>query len=205
MTSISTAQSPQVNLFQRVQATQARAAEIEDTLDDHPYAEDQLLLKVDADLNQEQIQQLAADYGATIGQQFHIPEVMQEKFNGQLLLLKTGASLSEAQTMAAMEGDNRVLLSAVNDQMELVNGITAPRVNEDGEPVPPEAGQDERLPNDLNPEQWALRNKNVRGGLEGADISAGKAWNVTTGGGKNGPIIAVIDSTRVFRSSRIVK
>ena len=194
MTSISTTQSPQRNLLQRVQETRARASEIEDTLDDHPYAEDQILLKVDADLSQEQIRQLAADYGATVGQQFPIPEVMKEKFNGQLLLLKTGASLSEAQTMAAMEGDSRVLLSAVNDQMELVNGVTAPRVNANGEPVTAEAGQDERLPNDLNPEQWALRNKNIRGGKDGADISAGKAWNITTGGGKNGPIIAVIDS-----------
>lgn len=193
MTSIGQGQNNQINLQHRLQQTRARAQEIENKLDDHPYVEDQLLLKVDADLSQDAIQQLAKDYGATVQSQLSIPDVMKDQFDGQLLVLQTGPSISEAQTMAAMEGDARVLLSAVNDEMQLVRGIESSALQDD-ETQPPKAGDDEKLPNDLHAEQWALRNLNVSGGKDGADISAGKAWKITTGGGKNGPIIAIVDS-----------
>lgn len=164
-----------VNLQQRLIQTKDRAREIEAELGEH--TEDQVLLKVSPDLKESDLKELASDYSATILRQFAIPKAMQESFQGQLLLLQTGPGLSEAETMAALEGDGRVMLAATNDTMELLNG-----------------GAKENRPNDLNPEQWALHNKDVRGGLEGADISALEAWTVTTGGGKNGPIVAVVDS-----------
>lgn len=178
------------NLAQRLAASAPRALEIESSLGER--AEDQVLLKIDPSLNDEQIQELADDYGAKVQQELRIPDVMKESFQGRLLVLETGPGLNEAEALAALEGDERVLLAATNDDLELVNGLTAPKVSEDGQ-TPPEEPK-EKLPNDLHPEQWALRNKNVRGGLEGADISAGEAWKATTGGGKNGPIVAVIDS-----------
>jgi subtilisin family serine protease len=164
-----------VSLQQRLIQTKDRAKEIASELGDH--TEDQVLLKVSPELGERELKKLAADYNADILKQLDIPDVMKDEFQGQLLLLQTGPNLSEAQTLAALEGDARVLLAATNDTMELLDGKTP-----------------ENRPNDLHAEQWALHNKDIPGGREGADISALEAWTVTTGGGKDGPIVAVIDS-----------
>ena len=167
-----------VSLQQRLIQTKERAQQIESQLGEH--TEDQVLLKVGSELKPGELKQLASDYNATILKQLDIPEVMKDKFGGRLLLLRTGPDISEAETLAALEGDERVLLATANDTMELMDGKERP-VNR---------------PNDLHGEQWALHNENVRGGLPGADISALEAWGVTTGkgAGKGGPIVAVIDS-----------
>ena len=181
---------PSSFLSHRLAQTKNRAAEIEKEMG--PHTPDQVLLKVDADLNQEQIQELAQDYGATVTQQLHIPDSMKEEFDGQLLVLKTGVNISEAETMAALEGDQRVQLAATNDELEMLDGKVPghhPGPAKDDSQSSPGL-----LPNDLHPEQWALRNHNIPGGIAGADISAPKAWEITTGKGKNGPIVAVVDS-----------
>jgi len=167
-----------VSLQQRLIQTKERAQQIESQLGEH--TEDQVLLKVGAELKPGELKQLASDYNATILKQLDIPDVMKDKFGGRLLLLQTGPNLSEAETLAALESDERVLLATANDTMELMDVREHP-VNR---------------PNDLHGEQWALHNENVRGGLPGADISALEAWGVTTGkgAGKGGPIVAVIDS-----------
>jgi len=193
MRSVSAYSKPPNHLLKRLEKTQARAAEIESRLGDR--VEDQVLLKVSPDLNPEQLTELAQEYGAEITQNIPIPDVMKEKFNGQLLLLKTGPGLSEAQTLAALEGDKRVVMATTNDQFEMI----APRQFDEAElsqdsQEPPEKDPKTNYPNDIHSEQWALRNENIRGGKEGADISAGEAWTITTGKGKNGPLVAVVDS-----------
>lgn len=193
MNIVPTALRTAANLSLRLSDTAPRAAQLEKEL--APHAPDELLLKVDPSLTAEQVKELAADYGATVKQEFTIPDNMKAAFNGKLLLLETGPGITEFQALAALTGDERVKIAAPNDDLQLVE----PRhlAHTDGEPQPdprPPAGPDEKLPNDLHLDQWSLRNANVPGGKEGADISAGKAWAVTTGGGKTGPLVAVIDS-----------
>lgn len=167
--------APTRSLQQRLVQTRDRAKEIASNLG--PHTEDQVLLKVSPELDQQALESLAADYNADIVKQIRIPDVMKDDFGGRLVLLQTGPNLSEAETLAAVEGDERVLLAATNDTLELLDGK-----------------QTQKRPNDLHAEQWALHNKEVPGGLEGADISALEAWTLSTGGGKSGPIVAVIDS-----------
>ena len=165
----------------RVELTAARAKEIEDGLGER--VPGQVLVKVAPDLNSEQLKALAKEHGATIQQQIRIPEVMQEAFGGQLLVLEAGAGFSEAQTMAFLESDERVMAFGANNQMELFDQR------------PPQEPK-EKLPNDVHADQWNIRNRNVPGGLDGADIQAGRAWTISTGKGKaeGGPIVAVVDS-----------
>lgn len=167
------------SLEDKLKATAARAAEIESQLG--PRTPSALLVKLPAGLDQTAMKSFAEDYGAELKQVFTIPEVMKDAFNGELVLLQLGPSLSEAQAMAAMELDQRVLLTGTDDHMELFD---------EAPPQEPE----ENLPNDLHPEQWGLKNNGALGGIPGVDIEAGKAWTVTTGDRENGPIVAVIDS-----------
>lgn len=177
-------------LSHRLAQTRSRAEEIRKELG--PHTPDQVLLKVDADLSPEQIQDLAEDYGATVSQQLRIPDSMKEQFDGQLLVLKTGPNITEAQTLAALEGDQRVLLAAANDEMEMLDGkVPSSAQAQSGTDAQPSTGLE---PDDLHPEQWALKNQNVPGGKAGADIHAPQAWEITTGKGKNGPIVAIVDS-----------
>lgn len=189
MSAIKSSMGAPKTLLNRLEQTKERAAEIESQLGER--TEDQVLLKVDRELSPADLNKLAREYGATIHKQIPIPEVMQESFDGQLLVLDTGPGLSEAQTLAAIEGDERVLLAAPNDDFEMLDGRNVPEFGPSGQP--PEAGEGEKFPNDLHAEQWALRNKNIAGGRDGADISAGKAWSITTGGNSS-PLVAVIDS-----------
>lgn len=162
---------PQETPFQledRLELSAERAAEIEAGLGDRVAR--QLLVKLPSDTSPEQLKSLAQDYGASISKEVEIPQVMREKFNGQLVLMELGAGISEAQALAAMELDSRVLLADTNDQMKLT-----------------------RTPNDLDPEQWNLKNEG-RFGVVGADIDAERAWDITTGNRENGPIVAVLDS-----------
>ena len=53
---------------------------------------------------------------------------------------------------------------------------------------------DSKEPNDLDPILWGLKNVGQTGGKAGVDISANKAWVITTGKKEDGPLIAVIDS-----------
>ena len=158
MTAISGSTTFPKSLTRRLEQTKNRAQEIEATLGER--TEDQLLLKVDSDLGHQELKDLAREYGATLQKEIPIPEVMQESFDGKLLVLETGPGLSEAQTLAAIEGDERVLLAATNDDLTLVNGKNVPAFNDDRTPTDPKDPKpDEKLPNDLNPEQWALVNK----------------------------------------------
>jgi Subtilase family len=188
-------------LLDRVELTSARAQEIESGLGER--VPGQILVKVPSHLDPSQIHELAAEYGATLKQEVPIPKVMQEAFHGKLLLLESGFGLNEAQTMAMMEQDNRVLSLGTNDRMHLIDGRAGHQVLLDREPglmeqptaqEQPPAKPEEKLPNDVHPEQWNIRNRNFPGGIDGADIQAGKAWTLTTGQGKGGPIVAVVDS-----------
>ena len=182
----------------RVEITSARAQEIEANLG--PREEGQLLVKVSASLTSEQLKDLAADHGATLKQELKIPAVMQEAFGGKLVVLETGSGLSEAQTMALLEQDERILSSGTNDRLELIDGRRGQhRLEDDGsqQPQPPSDDKPkEKLPNDVHPEQWNIRNRNFPGGVDGADIQAGQAWTITTGKSakEGGPVVAVIDS-----------
>lgn len=191
MNIIPTALRTSANLDLRIRQSATQADQIRETLGER--TQDQVLLKVDPSLTPEEVQELAADYGATVGQEFHIPESMKAAFNGKLLLLETGPQLDEAQTLAVLEGDERVLLAAVNDTMSLSRGSKTSRPISTHDSDQGQAPF-EKVPNDLRPEQWGLRNSNAPGGKIGADISATRAWTVTTGGGTQGPIIAVLDS-----------
>ena len=135
MTAISGSATFPKSLARRLEQTQSRAQEIEATLGER--TEDQLLLKVDSDLGHQELKELAREYGATLQKEIPIPEVMQESFDGKLLVLETGPGLSEAQTLAAIEGDERVLLAATNDDLTLVNGKDVPAFNDDGTPADP--------------------------------------------------------------------
>jgi len=174
----------------RVELSAERAQAIGETLGQHEPG--QLLVKVPSGMNGEQLESLAADFGAQIKQNLPIPEVMKEAFGGQLLLLETSLGLQSSQMMALMESDQRVLAMGTNDHLEMVDGVRGLQPAEQGEQPP--AQPDEKLPNDVHPEQWNIRNRNYPGGVDGADIQAGKAWTVTTGQGKGGPIVAVVDS-----------
>ena len=182
----------------RVEITSVRAQEIEANLG--PREEGQLLVKVSASLTSEQLKDLAADHGATLKQELKIPAVMQEAFGGKLVVLETGSGLSEAQTMALLEQDERILSSGTNDRLELIDGRRGQhRLEDDGsqQPQPPSDDKPkEKLPNDVHPEQWNIRNRNFPGGVDGADIQAGQAWTITTGKSakEGGPVVAVIDS-----------
>lgn len=165
----------------KVELTAARAQEIESGLAER--VPNQVLVKVPSGLKTAELKQLAADYGATLSKELRIPEVMQEAFGGQLLLLETGPGISETQTMAMMEKDERVLTLATNDETTLFDTEEPPQAKE-------------KLPNDVHAEQWNMRNRNFPGGVDGADINAGKAWAITTGKGakEGGPIVAILDS-----------
>lgn len=181
-------------LADRVELTATRAKEIQKGLGEH--VPGQVLVKVSADLQSEQIKALATDYGATLKQEISIPEVMQAAFNGKLLLLEAGPGLTEAQTMALLEQDNRVLFTGANDEMKLVGPVDLGGQDSVPEAFGPMASKEERLPNDIHPEQWNIRNRGGPGRLDGADIQVTHAWTVTTGKGakEGGPIVAVLDS-----------
>ncbi|MCA9778950.1 MAG: S8 family serine peptidase [Candidatus Eremiobacteraeota bacterium] len=185
------AEEPSPELLDRVELTANRAQQIESGLGERIPGE--LLVKVPANLTQEQLKEFAAEHGATLKKDIPIPASMQEAFNGKLLLLEAGHGLSEAQTMALMEADSRVLSMGTNDQMHLISSMKSAEL--DNQEQPPQA-PDEKLPNDVHPEQWNIRNRNIPGGVDGADIQAGKAWAITTGKGaaEGGPIVAVLDS-----------
>jgi len=153
-----------------------------------------LLVKVPNDLSASQWKELAAEYGASLKRNIPIPQVMKEAFGGELLLLEAGHGLNEAQTMALLEKDARVLALGTNDQMSLITSLPSHQLQ--GSLPLAEQEPTEKLPNDVHPDQWNLRNRNVPGGIDGADIQAGKAWTITTGKGKSegGPIVAVLDS-----------
>jgi subtilisin family serine protease len=182
---------PTPALLDRVELTSARAQEIENGLGDRIAG--QVLVKVPADLKGEQLQEFAAQHGATLKQEIAIPESMREAFQGKLLLLEAEHGLNEAQTMALLESDPRVLSLGPNDQMSLISSVATEQVDDPEQP-PQEPG--EKLPNDVHPEQWNIRNRSIPGGVDGADIQAGKAWTVTTGKGAavGGPIVAILDS-----------
>lgn len=182
---------PQPALLDRVELTSQRAQEIESGLGDR--VPGQVLVKVPADLKTDQLKEFAQRHGAVLKQEIRIPDSMKEAFNGKLLLLESGPGLSEAQTMALMESDPSVLGMGTNDQMSLISSVLS---NQPDDPEQPPRQPDEKLPDDVHAEQWNLRNRNFPGGIDGADIQAGKAWAVTTGKGasEGGPIVAVLDS-----------
>ena len=184
-------EEPSPELLDRVELSADRAQQIERGLGERVPGE--LLVKVPASLTQEQLKEFAAEHGATLKKDIPIPASMQEAFGGKLLLLEAGHGLNEAQTMALMESDSRVLSMGTNDQMQLISSIKSSQT--DDQKQPPKQ-PDEKLPNDVHPEQWNIRNRNIPGGVDGADIQAGKAWTVTTGKGaaEGGPIVAVLDS-----------
>ena len=185
------ATEPAPALLDRVELTADRAQEIERGLGDRVAG--QILVKVPSDLKPQQLQELAARHGATVKQEISVPESMQEAFNGKLLLLEADHGLSEAQTMALLESDPKVLSMGTNDQMSLISSV---KTSEPDNPQQPPQKPAEKLPNDVHPEQWNIRNRNYPGGIDGADIDAAKAWSITTGKGvaDGGPIVAVLDS-----------
>lgn len=185
-------QSDTQSVQDKVELTAARAQEIESGLGER--IPGQVLVKVSSDLTSEQMKKLASEYGATIQQEIRVPDVMKETFAGKLLVLDAGPGLSEAQTMAMLEQDSRVLMSATNDQLQMIDSRAAQEQVLSQEQPPAEPT--EKLPNDLHPEQWGLRSRNYPGGIDGADIQAGKAWTITTGKGveEGGPIVAIVDS-----------
>ena len=157
-------EEPTPELLDRVELTADRAQQIERGLGERVPGE--LLVKVPANLTQEQLKEFAAEHGATLKKDIPIPASMQEAFGGKLLLLEAGHGLNEAQTMALMESDSRVLSMGTNDQMQLISSMRSSQT--DDQKQPPKQ-PDEKLPNDVHPEQWNIRNRNIPGGVDGAD------------------------------------
>lgn len=152
-------------IVDRVTLSEERVQEIESGFG--PRVQGELLVKLPKESD---IKRFASDYGAQIKMEMPIPENMDEAFNGQLVVLETSDQLSDAQTLAAFESDERVLLAATNDLVDM-----------------------EKTPNDLHPDQWNIKNDG-RMGTAGADINVAPVWDTTTGNRESGPIIAILDS-----------
>ncbi len=91
-----------------------------------------------------------------------------------IVLVELTPDQDMAEVLSDLRQDQRVDAADVNERYSLF--------------------EDEPSPNDLDPRQWALENTGQSGGTPGADIGAREGWEITTGNGEDGPIIAILDT-----------
>ncbi|MEW6278741.1 MAG: S8 family serine peptidase [Candidatus Eremiobacterota bacterium] len=143
-----------------------------------PFVDGEVLVKLKP---QSGLEDFADDYGGTVAEQFRLPRQLFRSFDGPLIRVKLADGMSVEQATQQMRSDPRVDYAEPNYTYELT-----------------------ATPDDLHPELWGLHNTGQEGGTPGADISAVKAWDVTTGSRQNGPIIAVIDTGVDYRHPDLV-
>jgi serine protease len=137
-------------------------------------------------------QSFADKYGATVADSFDFsnPGVADQ---GKILQLKLPAGMTTEQAIAQMKNDTSVAYAEPN----FIYKLDVPGQGQETTPgqgqQPPANKPNEFFPNDLPTELWGMHNTGQDGGKAGADISAPKAWAISTGS-RTGPIVAVIDT-----------
>lgn len=130
-------------------------------------------------------------------------EALNQDLGGQIVeRFDFGTSLSSgAQDVVRLQLEDGQDMALALANLRKMPGVAYAELNEViaeptdpvGNPLPnphiATSQNQSNLPNDLDPALWGLNNKDN----PGADISALKAWDITTGSHK-GPLIAVIDS-----------
>ena len=128
-------------------------------------------------------------YGAKVLDDFQVPGRIQTKSAGQMLQLQLPEGMTTEQALEQMKNDPSIEYAVPNTIYHLEEPVskgktmTAEELKQQA-PNDPQYGQ-----------QWDLHNAGQNGGKVGADISAEKAWQKTTGlPNGQGPLIAVIDT-----------
>ena len=137
-------------------------------------------------------QNFAEKYGATVADTFDFsnPGVADQ---GKILHLQLPNGLSTEDAIAQMKKDNSVAYAEPNYVYKLDVPGQAKDANPGEGQQPPADKPNELFPNDLPTELWGMHNTGQDGGKAGADISAPKAWALSTGS-RTGPVVAVIDT-----------
>ncbi len=155
-------------------------AAVAQSMEGAEYVPGELIVKLNSGVEAGLMGDFASEYGATVVEHFDVPESVFKSFGGELVRLQLPQGIELAEAIAAMQGDSRVAYAEGNEVIRLAD------VQNHGEA---------EAPNDLDKKLWGLNNTGQDGGKVGADISALKAWEVTTGDNSvNGPLIAVIDT-----------
>ena len=165
----------------RIASVSASAvAEAAKSLEGGEFVPGELIVKLNPGAEAGLMGDFASEYGATVVEHFDVPGSIHKSFGGELLRLQLPQGIELAEAIAAMKSDGRVAYAEGNQVIRLED------VQNHGEVSGP---------NDLDSKLWGLNNTGQDGGKAGADISALKAWEVTTGDNSaNGPLIAVIDT-----------
>ncbi|MBI3927973.1 MAG: S8 family serine peptidase [Armatimonadetes bacterium] len=127
--------------------------------------------------------EVGSELGARVAEVFDFPPRPLESSQGDLVRLELPRGMTVAAALEDLSADHRVEYAEPNFTYSL-QGAPATRV-----------------PDDLDPALWGLRNTGADGGKAGADIHAPEAWAVTTGSRSQGPLVAVIDTGIDFTHS----
>jgi subtilisin family serine protease len=158
-------------LHRALRASSQAAQALQGQLNEHKPGEVIVKLK-QADGLQED---LTADYNLQVIEKFDIPDSMMRGMQGDLVLMRLPADVTDEQGLAMLRQDARVAYAETNDILHAI---------------------DNGLPNDLNPKLWGLDNQGQGGGTVDSDIDAPEAWRIQPGKNQSqgGPLIAVIDT-----------
>ncbi len=115
-----------------------------------------------------------------------------ERTGSELCHVKLDSNTSVKAAIELLKSNENVAYAEPNYIMTIPMG-------EDGDVAPqPSCGQtsgdQQKLPNDLDPKLWGMNNTGQTSGKANADIDAPEAWNISTGKREGGPLIAVIDT-----------
>lgn len=155
------------------------------------YVPGQVIVKFQSGIAAHDVESFQSQFGLTTVRHFDIPESMQKAFGGELFqfALQPGETVDEA--VKRLSGQPGVAFVEPNYKVQLDD--RQGNVPSGAASSAPTAG--ERVPNDLDPKLWGLKNDGQDGGTAGVDIGAPAAWGVTTGKPNGqGPLIAIIDT-----------
>ena len=113
---------------------------------------------------------MLAGLGVTQARRFAPPAAMRAAMGGEMYRLRLSDKTTVEQALQRLRGSDAVVWAEPNYRVHTLD----------------------RVPDDLEPRHWGLRNDT----RPGADIHATEAWGVTTGKtvAEGGPLIAVIDT-----------
>lgn len=162
-----------------------------------PYVPGQVLVKFRPGFRPPAVQSFADSHGMRILHHFDMPAHVVRGFGGELYQFGLGLADTVESSIERMSGRTDVVYAEPNYIFKIEDDFLKKDV-----PPPPRPGgatvkasPSAKIPNDLDKQQWNLKNTGQFNGIPGVDIGATQAWAVQTGKPSGqGPLIAVVDT-----------